>query len=470
MRRWRVIAAVALAAIVGTVVVAGLLQFLAPDVAYNIADRTRELIRGRRTYRIGLGSTTGAGSEVARVLNRLLRDKSGYELELVSRPNSTTGSLLTEDEGLDLAMANSAADELLETDDLYALAALEPQYFFVIVPNDSPVQEFRDLTGTVNPGVRNAGRPPTLGERVLEYYGLVAPGDAVDPLRPVTVVRPKAGSNLADFRSGHNVAATRTQSLHSQLIEGIMNDGGYRLVPIRDHDALAKAIPGTSPAFIPAGLYGPGRRTPAEPVPTISVTMLLVANARVPGRVVRDILEALYDPRFAREVQYEISEESGRNSGGLRLHPAAEIYYHRNDLVTSDRLGRLSFVGSAFVAIAAAAQFLIRYRRNERLKHRRRLLGDDLATLDAIRHQIEDADPVALRQLLREADDLLAGAERDAAAARLDTDTLDSVRSLHQLCLHAAARRSARHLGVVDALRQGASPADQARAETETAC
>ena len=440
MRRWRVIAALALAAILGTVVVAELLQFLAPDVAYDISDRIRELVNGRRTYRIGLGATTGAGSEVARVLNRLLREKSGYEIELVSRLNSTTGSLLRE-EGLDLAMANSATDELLATEGVYALAALEPQYFFVIVPNDSPVREVRDLTGRVNPGVRNAGRPPTLGERVLEYYGLIAPGDAIDPQRPVIVVRPKAGSNLADFQSGHNVAATRTQSLNSQLIEGVMSDGGYRLVPIRDHEALAKAIPGTSPAFIPAGLYGPGRRTPAEPIPTISVTMLLVAKARVPGRVVRDILEALYDPRFALEMQYDISEETGRQSGGLRLHPAAEIYYHRNDLVTSDRLGRLSFVGSAFVAIAAAVQVLFRFRRNERLKQRRRLLGDDLAKLDAIRGHIEDGDPATLRQLLREADDLLSGAERDAAAGRLDADTIDSVRSMHQLCLHAAGRR-----------------------------
>ena len=83
--------------------------------------------------------------------------------------------------------------------------------------------------------------------------------------------------------------------------------------------------------------------------------MLLVAHERVPGRVVRDILDALYDPRFAREMQYDITEETGRTVGGFRLRPAAEIYYHRNDLVTSDRLGRLSFVGSAFVAAAGVA-------------------------------------------------------------------------------------------------------------------
>jgi TRAP-type uncharacterized transport system substrate-binding protein len=446
MRRWRTVAAIGLAGIAGTVVVAGLLQFLAPEVAYHVRDRAREWLSGQKTYRIGLGSATGAGAEVARVLNRLLREKSGYELELLNRPNGAAPERTDRFDRVDLAMGNSAADELLSTAGVYALAALEPQHFFVVVPNDSPVQEFRELAGAVNPGARSATAPPTLGERVLEYYGLIAPGDVADPQRPVTIVRPKAGSNVRDFESGHMVAATRTQSLHSQLIEGIMGGGGYRLVPITDHEALAKAIPGTSPTFIPAGLYGPGRRVPAEPVPTISVTMLLVASERVPARVVRDILDALYDPRFAREMQYDITEATGRNVGGFPLHPAAEIYYHRNDLVTSDRLGRLSFVGSAFVALAATAQFLVRHRRNERVRNRRRLLGEELARLDAIRRQFEGTGTTAdTRQLLRDADDLLAGAEQDAAAELLDADGIDSIRSMHQLCALAASRRA--HVG-----------------------
>lgn len=437
MRRWRAIAAIGLATIVGSTVVVGLLQFLAPEMAYSLADRAREWRSGRTTYRLGLGSATGASNQVARVLNRLLLEKAGYELDLVNRPNGTLAAGIDNADGVDLAMANTAADDLLTTDGVYALAALEPQHFYVIVPTASPVQEFRDLVGTVNPGARRPDQPPTLGERVLDYYGMVAPRG------PVTIVRPKAGTNLQDFESGLMVAATRTQSLHSQLIEGIMTGGGYRLVPIKDHVALAKAIPGTSPAFIPAGLYGPGRRIPAEPVPTISVTMLLAASERVPGRVVADILEALYDPRFAREMQYDITEESGRSVGGFRLHPAAEIYYHRNDVVTSDRLGRLSFVGSAIVALAAGVQLLLRYRRHEQLKHRRRLLGDDMARLEAIRRQFEaDTAPAQAQQLLREADDLLAGAEQDAATTLLDAEGIDSVRSLHRLCTHAAARRS----------------------------
>jgi len=442
MRGWRAAAAIGLAVIVGAGVVGGLLQFLAPDISYHVGDRARELFSGQRPYRIGLGSATGAGSEAARVLNRYLREKAGYELELVNRPAAgPVVSIMGRADGVDLAMASSAADGLATADDVFALAALDPQYFLVIVPNGSPVQEFRDLTGAVNPGVRTPGRPPTLGERVLEYYGLIAPGDAVAPDARVTVVRPKAGTNLEDFESGHMVAATRTQSLHSELIERIMRGGQYRLVPIKDHEALARAIPGTRADVIPAGLYGPDRRIPAEPVPTLTVAQILVAGRHVPGRVVRDVLEALYDPRFAREMQYAVTEETGRNVGGMPLHPAAEIYYHRNDLVTSDRLGRLSFVGSAFVATAAAVQFLLRFRRNERKRHRRRLLGDDLSALDAIRRHVEDAaDPAETRRLLREADDLLAGAERDAAEGLLDADGIDSIRSMHQLCALAASR------------------------------
>jgi hypothetical protein len=73
MRRWRTVAAIGLALILGSMVVAGLLRFLAPEVAYHVRDRGRELFSGQRTYRIGLGATTGAGTQVARVLNRLLR-------------------------------------------------------------------------------------------------------------------------------------------------------------------------------------------------------------------------------------------------------------------------------------------------------------------------------------------------------------------------------------------------------------
>ena len=132
--------------------------------------------------------------------------------------------------------------------------------------------------------------------------------------------------------------------------------------------------------------------------------------------------------------------------GGLPLHPAAQMYYHRNDLLTSDRLGRVSFVASAAVAIFTLVQFVNRFRRNERTRSRRRLLESELTKLQRIRHRLDASpDTAAAQSLIREADDLLCNAERDAAADLLDTEGIHSLRSLHRMCWRAArtgARRS----------------------------
>ena len=444
MRGWRAAGLAGAIGVASVLVIAALLQFLAPDLAYQLRDRAREIAsgNGRRTFRIALGATTGSSYRMGTVLNRYLQEKSGYQLELLATAApGNVGALLDRNERIDLATINSADDDAAKASGVVALAALEPQYFMVFVPNASPVQEFRDLAGAVNPGARQPGQPATLGERVLEYYGMTAasPGG---PAPRVAIVRPKGGM-ATDFEAGLMTAVSRTQTLHSDLIEGLVSGGEYRLVPIRDHDALAKSIPGTRPGFIPSGLYGPGRRIPAEPVPTITTTQLLVGRADLPGRVVRDLLEVIYDPRFARDLQYDLSEQSGRAVASLLLHPAADIYYHRNDLLTSDRLGRLSFVASGIAALAAALQFVVRYRRNEQVKWRRSLLRSELAKLDAIRQRVEASpDPREAQELMRDAHDLLSNAERDAAAGLLDAQGIDSLRSLHHVCWLSMRQRS----------------------------
>ena len=192
MRGWRAVGVAAAVALLSILIVAGLLQFLAPDLAYNLKDRAAEVISGNRgrKIRIALGSSVGSSYRVGTILNRYLSSKAGYELELVvtSSPGNVA-TLLDPNQHIDLATINSADDEAAKADGVYGLAALESQYFFVIVPNDSPVQEFRDLAGPINPGVREPGQPPTLGERVLDYYGLLTPAEGA-PAR-AWVVRPK---------------------------------------------------------------------------------------------------------------------------------------------------------------------------------------------------------------------------------------------------------------------------------------
>jgi uncharacterized protein len=454
MRRWRQVGIAGGVFAASALVLAALLQFLAPSLSYEMRSRIAESFSGRggRKFRIALGAASGSYYRLGIVLNRYLKEKAGYELELVATAGvpENVGALLDRKREIDLATIESSSDEGAKAEGLYGLAAVGEQYLFVIVPNDSPVREIRDLAGAVNTGVRGTGQAPTLGDKVLEYYGLVAPaGPPTGHVPKASIVRPGPGGVLNDFEVGHMQAATRTQFLHADLIDDILKSGRYRLVPVRDHEALARSLPGTKPGFIPPGAYGADRRIPAEPVPTLAVAALLVARNDLPGRVAHDILEAVYDPRFARDIQSELTEQSGRTVGDLPLHPAAEIFYHRDDLLTSDRIGRLSFVASIAGALVAATQFASRVRRNERRKTRRRLLGAEFAKLTAIRQRLEGGtDEDEARALIAQADDLLYAAEQDAAGDLLDTDGIQALRSLHGICWRALEHRTTRPAGV----------------------
>src|SRR5262245_47563778 len=299
---------------------AATLEFLAPELSYRIRDRAAEVFSGNadHQFRIALGSTTGSGYRVGTVLNQYLKARYGYELEIVANASpGNAGALLDPAQGIDFSIVNSATEEVVGGDGVYGIAALEPQYFFVIVPNESAAQEFRDVSGPVNPGTRDAGDPPTLGERVLETYGMSTATANTSPR--VSIVRPSGAGNLADFEARLMVAATRTQDLHSDLVAYILERGGYRLLPIRDSLALATFLPGTKPGAIPAGLYGPNRSIPPEAVPTLTVTQLLVARSDVPGRVVRNVLDVIFEPRFARDVQYALTEDVARHIDGVPL-------------------------------------------------------------------------------------------------------------------------------------------------------
>jgi hypothetical protein len=402
MQRWRPlgVAAALAAALVLVFSIAAVSQFLAPNLTYEIKESLKESVSGGRgrTYRIALGVSTGSYYRIGVVLNRYLKERAGYELEMVETAGvpENVGALLDPARGIHLALTESSSTEGAASREITGLAAVGRQYFFVVVPNSNPAREVRELAGPLNPGLRDAGHGPTLGERVFEYYGLIpSPSNPTRTVPPATVVRPTAGGNRRDFEAGHMTAATRTQFLRSDLIEGMLDNGAYRLVPIRDHEALAGAIPGTEPGVIPAGSFGPGRRIPPEPVPTLAVTALLIARSDLPGRVARDILEAVYDPRFARDIRQELNEASGRNVGVVPLHRAAGIFYHRNDLVTSDRIGRLTFVAWLIGAAIATTQFVSRFRRNERKKARKRHLAAEIEKHRSIQGPVDDRPDAA---------------------------------------------------------------------------
>lgn len=78
MRGWRAFGAAAAAAIASIVVLAALLEFLAPNLSYQVKDRTRELLsrdRGRK-LRIALGSPSGSAFRIGTLFVTFSRRRS----------------------------------------------------------------------------------------------------------------------------------------------------------------------------------------------------------------------------------------------------------------------------------------------------------------------------------------------------------------------------------------------------------
>src|SRR4029453_6817000 len=114
MRGWRAVGVSAAVSLASAMVVAGLLQFLAPELAYQLKDRGGELLSGNRSrkFRIALGSKTGSSYRAGTVLNQYLRRKAGYELELVVTASpGNVGALLNPDEHIDLATIKTAENK-----------------------------------------------------------------------------------------------------------------------------------------------------------------------------------------------------------------------------------------------------------------------------------------------------------------------------------------------------------------------
>jgi hypothetical protein len=118
MRGWRGAGLVGVIGIASVLVIAVLLQFLAPDLAYQLRDRAREVAMGdsRRTFRIALGATTGSSYQMGTVLNRYLQEKAGYQLELLATAApGNVSALLNPRDRIDLATINNSQREPRQT-------------------------------------------------------------------------------------------------------------------------------------------------------------------------------------------------------------------------------------------------------------------------------------------------------------------------------------------------------------------
>ncbi|MBI2423564.1 MAG: TAXI family TRAP transporter solute-binding subunit [Candidatus Hydrogenedentes bacterium] len=371
----------------------------------------------------------------AAVLAELLRANRGYTPELLETGGHAADLDRVRSGDASLAIVQGGLNDNL--DDLAALTNLAPQFVHLAVPADSSVQILRDLAGKrVGVGLPGSGA----GALAAAVFGYFSFSD------PVTLVNEDSGSIEEAFSRGDIDAAFIIAGLFSPPVERLFQTGYFRLIPLPEAPALARFLPGTRPATLPEGLYGPDRRIPdatSAPIDTLMVNSLLLARSDAHPALVRDALEQVYSVDFQRAARLpEWSEASGRNVAELPLHPAAALFFDRNNPVSTERLAVLFCFALACLCLALLL-FLARIAQQNALQaQRREAIRPYFKTLMDLGLQIQAAStPGERAELLQQMTTSQRQAEQKWLKGLLDTEDMRNLYAVHQLRLASAAAK-----------------------------
>jgi TRAP transporter TAXI family solute receptor len=288
---------------------------------------TLQLVRERnRIYvvRLATGSKTGEyyafGQAIAQVT---AAHEPKIKIEVLESPGSNQNMQEVQNHTVDMALVQN--DTPVQPA-VRAVAQLYPEMFHFIAHKASGIQTIADLRGK-----RIALMPEGSGSYALfwplsQHYGLSPQAFQARPLPP-----PEADQALLQ---GEVDALFRIIGIGNQSVADLLRTGKFELIPIEQIAALQLSQPYLQPTVIPKGTYDGGSPIPAQDLPVVSVSALLIANETVNPDVVKAITQVLYEhrnelisvnPRTA-SIQ---SPEASRNLG-FPLHPGASAYYNQD--------------------------------------------------------------------------------------------------------------------------------------------
>lgn len=208
---------------------------------------------------------------------------------------------------------------------LRALASLFPEPIQIVVLASSDIQSPADLAGkTVDVGLPASGSRVN-AERVLEAHGV-----ALSDLGEISSEGIDASVEL--IQSGDIDAFIVTVAAPAKLLQTLAARQPIRVLSMDPgvRQRLAEGNPYYVPVTLPANTY----RGQNQPVQTLSVTAMLIANKDMADERVTQVLEGLFQNLDAiAKTGFRasfIAPSRAQQGTSIPLHPGAEEYYSRS--------------------------------------------------------------------------------------------------------------------------------------------
>jgi uncharacterized protein len=273
-----------------------------------------------KTIVFAAGSPSGAYYRTAEAYRERLAE---YDVEVVVR--ETAGSvenigLLMADEA-DVALVQGGIASGMDTESLRALGALFKEPLWVFMRADVQAGDLGDLTGA-----RVAIGPEGSGTRALmdvvrNEYAEGWPDIASQPL---------GGADAREaLKAGGVDAAAFVAGVDASYVRELLSDDAYELLPFERAEAIARRIPYLSASTLLHGVVDVGGDIPAEDVPLIATSAMLVVDEDTHPAIQSILLEAAHEINRGGTLMAPPGIYPSRDLVDLPLSKEATRYYDR---------------------------------------------------------------------------------------------------------------------------------------------
>ncbi len=276
-----------------------------------------------------------------------------------------------------------------------------------------------------------------------------------------------------------------TATIPSPVVSQLVAQDRYRLIPLPFHDAFAlravsegvdhpiedsadvdaplrvrkEHIPD---AVVPAFTYAADPAVPPQPLHTLGMTALLIANENVKSDVVDRLLEVLFHTRYARLIRPPLDMHRLEEPPELPWHSGSLAYLARSrPLLTGDILNTLAQWATVGAPLLGGLVFVRQW-----VKQRFRFASErsfesyiaKVSRLERMAIEMSDSGSVSLKEIEHLERDL--GHLKVEALARFARGEMDGETMMTNFLTHVSDARD--HLGRIAARRQRAISLEQA--------
>ena len=249
----------------------------------------------------------------ARELTPYLTEQTGHDVQLQTTRGSVENAALLREGKADLAILQAGAVDMVG---LVALAPLYPDVVHVIVRHGRGIRSIKDLAGrSVSLGPGDSGMRKSAAD-LLDHYGIT-----IDQLK-------NTDAYFLDLKKNPTLEAAivTTGFLNPDLIE-LLDGGKFRILPVRDAEALSLRSAYFSLIRIPRGLYSKSPAVPAELLTTVTSVAFLATRRDASKLLVQETLRTLYEHFPRTRIPTLIGANEAAEWSLVPMHPAARAYH-----------------------------------------------------------------------------------------------------------------------------------------------